>query len=157
MTIIWFKTNIPPDKSTMGSIIHTLHSWIAETSRNLAFNGLLHIYWKQPKTGASSCCQKIFSGVLCLCYGSPSSSKGTTYWGVVCFHRYDRLLGLSCINGTTFCLMFLRVQTFNISFSGDVLGARYRKVPCDPLVDDGVWILCALVFLLLHSSPGFCS
>ena len=41
--------------------------------------------------------------------------------------------------------------------SGNVLGARNRKVSCHPLADDRVWLLCALVLLLLYSSSCFCS
>ena len=94
---------------------------------------------------------RLFSGVLCLCYDSTPSSEGTTSGGVVCFHRHDCLLGFPCINGKS---PFIHIYH---TVSGDVFGARYRKVPRDPLADDRVWILCALVFLLLHSRPGFCS
>ena len=41
--------------------------------------------------------------------------------------------------------------------SGNVLGACNRKVPCHPLADDRVRLLCALVLLLLYSSSCFCS
>ena len=41
--------------------------------------------------------------------------------------------------------------------SGDVFGARYRKVPCDPLADDRVWILCLVdIFLFLSRASRGC-
>jgi len=77
-------------------------------------------------------------GVLCLRDGGPSSLEGTAYWGVVHFYCNDCLLGFPYI-------------------VGNVLGARNRKVPCHPLADDRVRLLCALVLLLLYSSSCFCS
>jgi len=79
-----------------------------------------------------------FTGVLCLRDGGSSSLEGTAYWGVVHFYCNDCLLGFPYI-------------------VGNVLGARNRKVPCHPLADDRVRLLCALVLLLLYSSSCFCS
>ena len=132
----------------MGSNIPSLHSWFAETCWNLAFNGLLCIYSKPP-LGFPVVMRLVQVCFVCAMAAPP--------------HLKEQPLGewfvFTAMTAFWVSLVLMVRPFIHIyhSVSGDVFGARYRKVPRDPLADDRVWILCALVFLLLHSRPGLCS